>query len=101
MAVVVAGDACTGATLEGSTSVQGSILHRSSVDLLSVVVGLPWQGGATLSELRRLPLLLQVAYLRTLVGQQEHLRVCLWYILNLVVVSHKPHAETQNAGWHL
>ena len=71
MGVVVASEACKGATLKGS------ILHQSPVQLLSVVVGLTWQGGARLSELRRLPLL-QAAYLLALVVQQEHMTVCLW-----------------------
>ena len=49
----------------------------SSVHLLSAVVGLVWQGGRKLSELRRPPLFQQGAYLLVLAGQQEHMRVYL------------------------
>lgn len=77
MGVVMAGEACKGVIHEGNTILKGSILHMSSVHLLSAVVGLVWQGGRKLSELRRPPLLQQGAYLLVLAGQQEHMRVYL------------------------
>ena len=77
MGAVPAGEACRGAILEGNMILKGSILRLSSVHLLSAVVGLAWQGDRKLSELRRPLLLQQVAYLLTLAGQQEHVRVYL------------------------
>ena len=107
MGVVTAGEACKGAILEGNTILRGSILHLSSVYLLSAVVSLEWQGDRKSSELRRPLLLQQVAYLLALAGQQEHAEcICndlmfSWYILNLIVVSHKSQAETKDTGGHL
>ena len=78
MGLVTAGEACKGAILEGHTILKGSILSLSFVHLLSAVVSLAWQGYRKFSELRRLLLPQQAAYLLAQAGQQEHVRVYLW-----------------------
>ena len=78
MGAVTAGKASKGAILEGNTILKGSILRLPSAHPLSAVVGWAWLGDRKWSELKRPLLLRQAAYLLSLVGQQEHVRVYLW-----------------------
>ena len=99
--VVRAGKACKRATPEGSTIVLESILPMSSVRLLPVVIRLLCHSWGGFHFCRK-----QVVLLLWEANGSTWERVCgdsllPWHMLNLVVPSHKSHAETQDKSTHL